>query len=265
MGHTTVEQLVEVVGKNLRRETYGNTLHTLCKQQREFYGQRDGLFVATIVGEHPLGNLGAEDHLECKLRESRLDITGSSRTVAGEDVTPVTLRVNQQIFLSELHECVTDGGIAVGVELHSVSHDVGHLYAAAVIHTPHRVEDTPLHRLESIVYVGHRSLQNHIGGVVEEPIAEESRKFCAGLAVLTHQLGVLIGEFAGIHVGDLVGLLLLAGHLDRLYALYLFGLVVCILCHIVVLTHSHWLWKCGGVAGGWRALSYPASYRSSST
>ena len=49
IGNGSVAQLHEVVRQDLGRQTYGNTLGTLCQQQRELHGQRDRLLVTTIV------------------------------------------------------------------------------------------------------------------------------------------------------------------------------------------------------------------------
>ena len=49
MGNCCRDKLVEVVRKNLRCKTYGNTLCTLCKQQRELYRKRYRLLLTTVV------------------------------------------------------------------------------------------------------------------------------------------------------------------------------------------------------------------------
>ena len=45
----SVAQFHEVVGQDFRRQTDGNTLRTLCQQQRELHRQRDRLLVAAVV------------------------------------------------------------------------------------------------------------------------------------------------------------------------------------------------------------------------
>ena len=44
-----IADLHKVVGQNLRRQSYGNTLGTLSQQQWELHGQGDGFLVTTIV------------------------------------------------------------------------------------------------------------------------------------------------------------------------------------------------------------------------
>ena len=162
--------------QNLRRQAYGDTFRTLCQQQRELRRQHDGLLVATIVGELPVGCLRVEHHVEGELRQSCLDVTWRCSAVASENVSPGALCVDEQVLLSHLHEGVADAGIAMRVELHGVSHDVCHLVEAAVVHALHRVQDATLHRLEAVFDVWHGTFQNHIAGIVEEPVLIHARQ-----------------------------------------------------------------------------------------
>ena len=104
----------------------------------------DRLVLTAIVGLHPLGRFGIEDRLECKFGEASLDITRCSCAVSCEDITPVTLAVNEQIFLTELDECVSDGRITVRVVLHRLADDVRHLVIFAVINRLHGMQNTAL-------------------------------------------------------------------------------------------------------------------------
>ena len=151
-------ELVEVVRQDLRRETHGNALSALCQQQRELHGQADGLLIAAVVGEFPLRRLGVEDHVEGELRQARLDVTAGGGIVACEDVAPVALAVDEQLLLPQLHQGILDAGVAVGVELHRVTHDVCDLVEAPVVHALHRVQDTPLHRLKAVADMRHGTL-----------------------------------------------------------------------------------------------------------
>ena len=186
MGDAGVDELHEVVGQNLRGQTHGDAVGALRQQQRELDGQRDGLLVAAVVGAHPLGGLAVEDHLEGEFREARLDVTARRGFVAREDVAPVALAVDEQLLLPQLHERILDGGVAVGVVLHGLADDVGHLVEAAVVDRLHGVEDASLHGFEAILDVGHGALQNHVGGVVEEPVLVHARQL-AHAGLLLHQ------------------------------------------------------------------------------
>ena len=118
------------------------------------------------------------------------------RGAAARDVAPVALRVHQQVFLAQLHQGVADGGIAVGVELHGVAHDVGHLVVASVVHALHRVQDAALHRLQAVLDVGHGTLQNDIRGVVEEPVLIHAAQMVHGSRIKTVH-GLIVGVAFG--------------------------------------------------------------------
>ena len=80
------------------------------------------------------------------------------------------MRINEQILLSHLHKSISDGGITMRVELHSVAHDISHLIISAVIHTLHGVKNTALHRLQAVLDMGHGTLQDYIRCVIQEPV-----------------------------------------------------------------------------------------------
>ena len=97
-----IDDLVEVVGQDFTRQSHSDALGALCQQQRELGGQGKRLALASVVGEAPVGDLGVIDRVERELAEACLDVTGRCSTVAGEDVAPVTLGVDEQFLLSQL-------------------------------------------------------------------------------------------------------------------------------------------------------------------
>ena len=167
--HRRVAEFVEIVGQNLRGKSHGDALGTLRQQQRKLHGQRNRFFVATVVTELPLGGFRVEHHVEREFRQPRLDISASRRVVACEDVSPVSLRIDQQVFLPQLHERILDGSVAVGVELHRVPHDVRYFVISAIVHPLHRVHNAALHGFETVLNVGNGAVENRIRGIVEEP------------------------------------------------------------------------------------------------
>ena len=194
-----VAQLIEVVRQNLRRQSYGNALGTLRQQQRKLRRQRDRLFVAAVVRQLPLGGLWVEHHVERKLRQAGFNISGCRRAVARQDVAPVALRVNQQVLLSQLHQCVADARVAVRVKLHGMSHDVRHLVIAAVVHALHRVQDAALHRLQTVLNVRHGPFEDDVRGIVQEPVLIHAAQVVHGSCVeAVHGLVVRVcrGTFA---------------------------------------------------------------------
>ena len=140
------------------------------QQQRELHGQGDRLLVPSVVGEFPFGGFGIEDNIQREFGEARFDVTGSGGAVARQDVAPVSLAVYEQVFLSQLHQRVSDGCVAVRVKLHRVSHDVRHLVVASVLHPLHGVQDASLHGFQSVHDVGHGTFQYDVRGVVQKPV-----------------------------------------------------------------------------------------------
>ena len=166
-----IDEFVEVVGQNEGGHTHTDTFHALRKQQREFDGQRDRLAVTAVVGDLPLSGFVVENHLFGKRSETRLNVTRRGSIVAGEDVTPVSLCVDEQVLLTHLHEGRANGLVAVRVVFHRVTHDVGHLVETTVLQFVHRVEDAALHGFQTVVNVGKGAVENDVGGVIQVPFA----------------------------------------------------------------------------------------------
>ena len=61
------------------------------------------------------------------------------------------------------------------VKLHRLPNDVGHLVKSAIIHLLHSMQDPPLHRLQTIIDVWHRPLQNYIRSVVQKVFLVHAR------------------------------------------------------------------------------------------
>ena len=208
IAHGSVADLAHVVGQDLRRQTYGDAFGTLCQEQRELRGQGDGLFVAAVVRHLPFRGLRVEHHVEGEFRQAGLDISWRSSPAARQDVAPVALAVDEQFFLAHLHQGITDGGIAVGVELHRVAHNVGHLVEPAVVHALHRVQDAALHGLQTIIDVRHGTLQDYIRGIVEKPGLVHTAQMVHGRGIKSvHRLVVgvavcveLVGELYVFHL-----------------------------------------------------------------
>lgn len=170
--NAAVEKLDKIVRENLAGKANGDALGTLREEEREFDREGVGFFVASVVRREPVGRLRVKDNIEGESGKTRFDVAGSCGGVAGQGVPPVTLHVDEEFLLPELHHGIADRGVTVRVILHGVTDHVGHLVVAAVFQLAHGVEDTALHRLEAVIGVWHSALQNHVAGVVEEPVAK---------------------------------------------------------------------------------------------
>ena len=71
------------------------------------------------------------------------------------------------------------------MELHGMSHDVGHLVVAPVVHTLHGVQDAALYRFETVIDVGHGPFENHVRGIIQKPILIHSAQVVRDAVVRT--------------------------------------------------------------------------------
>ena len=164
-----IDDLVEIMRQYLRRKTHGYALRTLREQQRVLGGQRHRLALAAVVAHGPLRNLLVVKHLHGESRQSGLDVTAGGCRGSRQYVAPVALRLNEQIFLTQLHQRILDRRIAVWMVLHGDTHYVGNLVEMPVVDGFHRVEYTSLNGLEAVVDIRHRTLQNYIRGIFQKP------------------------------------------------------------------------------------------------
>ena len=64
--------------------------------------------------------------------------------------------------MPHLYQSITDGGIAVRMELHGVSYDVRHFVVSSVIHTLHGVQDAALHGFQTILDMRYGTIQYRV-------------------------------------------------------------------------------------------------------
>ena len=163
-------QFVEIVGKNFAGKAYGNAFRSLGEEQGEFDGKADRLLVPAVIGKLPFRDLRAEDDLTGEGGEARFNVAGGRRGIPGQDVAPVPLRVNEQPFLSQPHQRVRNGAVAVRVEFHRVPHDVRHFTIAPVVQPVHGVQDAALHGLEPVIDLGYGPFQDDVRGVIQKVV-----------------------------------------------------------------------------------------------
>jgi hypothetical protein len=134
----------------------------------KFAGEGDRLAVAAVVAGHELGDLVVEQLRARQLGQAALDVARRRGGVAGEEVAEVALAFDQVALVGQHHQRVADRGVAVGMKLHRVADDVGHLDETAVVLLAQRPEDAALHRLEAVGQVGDGAVADDVGGVFEE-------------------------------------------------------------------------------------------------
>lgn len=106
----------------------------------------------------------------------------------------------------------------MGMELHGVTHDVGHLVVSSVVHALHAVEDASLHGFQAVLDVGYGAFQDHVRRIVQEPVLVHAAQMVDGSGVET-----VHGLIVGVAVN---GKFLVVGHL--------LVVVCCIVAHSIV-------------------------------
>ena len=123
--------------QNLGGHSDADAFGALGKKQRETHRKLGRLLVTPVVAAHPMGNLRVENHFLGELAEPCLDVTRRGIGISREDITPVSLAIHGESLLSELNQCSKNGGISMGMVLHSLSDYVCHLGVCTVIHPVH--------------------------------------------------------------------------------------------------------------------------------
>ena len=112
----------------------------------------------TVIAELPIGYFGWIQNILPQFGNTRFDITGSRSPVTGEDIPPVSLHIDEQVFLTDLHDGIPNTRIAVRMVLHGMSDDIRHFVVATVVQLFHGVHNTTLHGFESVLNRRHRAL-----------------------------------------------------------------------------------------------------------
>ena len=66
--------------------------------------------------------------------------------VAGAHVAPVALVVDEQVFLAQVNQGLSNRNIAMRMVLHGLPDNIGYFIKPAVIHFFHGMKNTALHR-----------------------------------------------------------------------------------------------------------------------
>ena len=162
------------MGKNLAGKTDGNALGAVRENERELGGKRNRFLVPSIVAGSPGRCLRIEEHFVGELGKSCLDVSRSRRGVTGEDISPVSLGVDDEFLLAHIDEGISDRLVPVRVILHRVTDDVGDLVEASIVFLLQRMQDATLNGFQTIIDMRDCPLENDIAGIVEKPVGIHS-------------------------------------------------------------------------------------------
>ena len=160
-----LEELLEVVGEDAGRDDHAHAVLPQHEECGDLRGEHHGLAIAPIVGIHVFGDRRVEEDLAPEGVEAALDVTPGGGGVAGNGVAEIPLLVNEIALVGQHHQGAADGGVAVGMVLHGLSHNAVHLVEAAVVNGLEGMEDAPLDGLEAVIHVGDCAVLVHIGRI----------------------------------------------------------------------------------------------------
>ena len=174
--HTGIDDLAEVVRRDIGGHTDGNTRSAVDQQVRDTC-RHHGRFEQGIVevrGHIDRFLLQVVHHTLAHQAESSLGVTHSGRAVT-IDTTEVTLLINQGIthspFLSHTNQGHIYGAVAVGVILtEHLTHDTCTFLIRAAVEIAqfaHAVKDTAVNRLEAVSDVRQSTSHNDAHRVVD--------------------------------------------------------------------------------------------------
>ena len=154
-----IDHLTQVVSRNVGSHTHGNTVTAIDQQVGHLGRHHRGLLQRIIeVVDHIDGILLDIVHdMLTHLGKAALGITHGSRRVA-VNTTEVTLSVYKRIahvpVLAHTHEGTIDRAVAMRMVLtQHLTHDTRAFlvrFITSVAQSKHTIEDTPVHRLESV-------------------------------------------------------------------------------------------------------------------
>ncbi len=172
-----VDDLGEVVRRNVRRHADGDPGRTVDEQVRELGRQDDGLDQRPVVVRRPVDRLLVDvvaEELRRELGETDLRVAHRRGVVAvdrAEVALPVHERVAQRKLLRHADDRVVDGALAVGVVLaEDVSDDARRLAVRLVVEVPllpHAVQAAAMHGLQAVAHVRQRAADDDGHRVVE--------------------------------------------------------------------------------------------------
>ena len=161
-----IAQLRRVVRRDRGGHAHGDALRAVGEQVGKRARQHDGLALRAVVGGAKIDGIlvDAVEEETRHLGETRLGVTHGGRIIA-VDIAEISLAVDQRIALREIlreaHERVIDRLVAMRVKFADDVADHARAFlergAGIEVQLLHRIEQTPMHRLEAVARVRQRA------------------------------------------------------------------------------------------------------------
>ena len=164
--HHAVDDLAEVVRRDVRRHADRNAGGAVDQQVRESAGQHVRLHQRFVKVRGEIDGLlvDVRQHLQIDLAHARFGVTHGRRAVAvhrAEVALPIDERIAGRKILTQAHQRAVHGGIAVRVIFAQNVADDTRALAVRLIRRHaelvHRVEDAAVHRLEAVAHIRQRA------------------------------------------------------------------------------------------------------------
>ena len=173
---TGVDHLAEIVRRDIGRHADRDAARAVDQQVREFGRQHDRFLLAAVIVRLEVDRVLIEvvEQRDGGAGQPNLGVALGRRRVA-VDRAEIALAVDQRQAHGEVlrqpHQRVVDRQIAMGVEFaHGIAGDARRFVVRPlrrVIVLVHRIEDAPVHRLQSVARVRQRAGHDHAHGVIE--------------------------------------------------------------------------------------------------
>ena len=151
---------------NFGRKSYTNPLNTGCQKKRKLHGKIDWFIISSVIGFRPFCSFRVENNFQRERSKPSFNISRCRSRIAGKNISPVSLRIDQQLFLANLHHRIGNRSISVRVIFHGIPYKICNFIVTPIFKFPHGVHDPTLYRLESIKNRRNGPVENNVGGVV---------------------------------------------------------------------------------------------------
>ena len=176
-----VDQLVQVVGRNVRGHADRDARGTIGQKVREGCGQHDRLFQRAVIIRAEVDGIFRQP-LHQRFRRRRqagFGIAAGGRVIA-VDIAEVALPVHQGIAhgkgLREPRHGIINRHVAMRMVVpHHIARDLGRLAKATrgrQFQLAHRIKDAPVDRLQPVTRIGQGAVHDRRQGIGQIPLAD---------------------------------------------------------------------------------------------
>ena len=133
ISNRSTQQFIKIMRHNFGRKSYSNSFYTLSQKQREFYRQVNRFIISTVIRFAPFCSFRVENHFQSKRCKSCFNISGCRCRISCIDISPVSLGINEQFFLANLHHRIRNRSITMRMIFHGISYNIGNFIISTVL------------------------------------------------------------------------------------------------------------------------------------